>query len=352
MINKIKMVVVGLVFGRYIVEEQLLKGPGKKYIELAGVCDLNMKLCSEIALTHNLKQYKDIDEILKDPSIEAIGLFSPPGGHSELIRKIIHAGKHVMTTKPFDLNAEAAYDVLKEAKRLEKVVHLNSPGPLPAPETTQIIKWTHEYDLGKPVSVLWETYADYHHEADGSWYDDPTKCPVAPIFRLGIYGLNQIVRLCGNVKQAGVVSSRFRTGRPTPDNAILSLVFANGAVGAVHASFCVRNGHLYPDNLTLNYERGTIRTRPLDTNENGDTSSRRVKLQTLNSKGEISISEVVFKKNDLTGKYQWDNFYKAIRSNFALPGEITPEQIISGIQIINAMSQAEKTGKAVEIKKT
>jgi len=342
------MVVVGLRFGRYIVEEQLLKGPGGEHVELIGVCDLDQALAGEVAGLHQLRHYESLDTVLADPSVEAVGLFTGPDGRADLIRSIIRAGKHVMTTKPLEVDAAAALAVLREARELGKAVHLNSPGPLPDPETGQIMEWTREFDLGRPVSLHWETYADYFNDADGSWYDDPERCPVAPIFRLGIYGINQTVRLCGPVAQVNVVSSRIRTGRPTADNATMSLLFSNGVVGSIHASFCVKSDYPYPDNLTINYERGSVTTDPSEVNQHG-TCGRKVSLKVLGEDGQVVVREASFGQDGLSGAYQWDAFHRAVRHGGVVPGEITPEQIVAGLQVIRAMAEAEKTGRTIPI---
>jgi predicted dehydrogenase len=346
--DRISMVVVGLRFGRYIVEEQLLKGPGREYVELVGVCDLDQTLASEMADRHHLRHYESLDAILADPSVEAVGLFTGPDGRADLIRSIIRAGKHVMTTKPLEVDAAAALAVLREARERNRAVHLNSPAPLPEPETQQIIEWTREFDLGRPISLHWETYADYFDEADGSWYDDPERCPVAPIFRLGIYGINKAVRLCGPVAQVNVVSSRIRTGRPTADNAMMSLLFRNGVVGSIHASFCVKSDYPYPDNLTLNYERGTVTTAPSAVNRFG-TCGRKVLLKVLGEDGQVVVREASFGKEGLSGAYQWDAFHGAVRSGGVVPGEVTPEQIVASLQVIQAMAEAENTGRTISI---
>lgn len=342
------MAVVGLKFGRHMVEEQLLKGPGREYVELVGVCDLDDALAGEVAGQHHLRHYENLDSILADPSVEAVGLFTGPAGRAGLIRSIIRAGKHVMTTKPLEVDAAAALSALKEARELGKAVHLNSPAPLPEDETRQIMEWTRQFDLGRPVSLHWETYADYFHEADGSWYDDPERCPVAPIFRLGIYGINQAVRLCGPVAQVNVVSSRIRTGRPTADNAMVSLLFRNGVVGSIHASFCVKSDYPYPNNLTINYERGTVTTAPCEVNQFG-TCGRTVALKVLGEEGQVVVREASFGKEGLSGAYQWDAFHRAVRNGGVVPGEIPPEQIVASLQVIRAMAEAENTGRTIAI---
>ncbi len=347
MSNRIKMAVVGLRFGEYIVDCQITTGPGAPFIELAGVFDLNEEQSAAVARRHQVRQYLSLDEILADSSIEAVGLFTPPTGRAALIRKIIRAGKHVMTTKPFELNAEDALSVLQEARALNKVVHINSPEPLPDQETAHILKWQEEFQLGRPVAVRWETYTRYQEKADGSWYDDPEQCPVAPVFRLGIYGINQLLRLCGKVDAVSVAHSRLFTGRPTPDNAELSLQFKNGALGSVFASYCIDDGHRYANNLCIHFARGTVKGEVTRTAENHDMLSKKLCLQALDSDGLVFTRSVELETEQLAGKYQWETFRDAIRCGKPLAGEIDPQLIAHAVQVINAMCEADRHGMQV-----
>ncbi len=92
-----------------------------------------------------------------------------------------------MTTKPFELDPKAAMATLREARRRHRIIHLNCPAPLLSPDLEQIERWREEFQLGKPVGARADAWTNYREKADGSWYDDPKLCPVAPIFRIGIY---------------------------------------------------------------------------------------------------------------------------------------------------------------------
>lgn len=347
--DKISMAVVGLRFGRHITDHQVCSGPGRPYIRLAGVFDLDDEKASDAARKNGVRKYSSLDEILEDPSVEAVGLFTPPNGRAALIRKIIRAGKHVMTTKPFELDAEEALSVLEEARSLNRIVHINSPEPLPDGETAQILEWQEEFQLGRPVAARWETYTRYHETADGGWYDDSARCPVAPVFRLGIYGINQLLRLCGRVSAVSVAHSRLFTGRPTPDNAELSLSFENGALGSVFASFCIDDAHRYANSLCIHYERGTVTSDTLKTRDNHDVIAKELRVRSLQPDGQVMEERIQLKEESLVGKYQWAGFYRAVREGRALENEISPQMVAHSVQIINAMQAADHAGRRVAI---
>ncbi len=339
--SRLRIAVVGLNFGRHIVKE-IVEGPAREEFELAAVCDLDRAKAEGVAAACGCRAYGSLDELLADASIPTIGLFTGPVGRAGLIERILDAGRDVMTTKPFELDAAAAWRVLAKAERLGRVVHMNSPAPLWPPDLAVVQAWRQEYDLGRPVACALSVWVRYQEEAKGDWYDDPRQCPVAPVFRLGIYLINDMVRLLGEAERVAVVSSRIFTGRPTADNGLLSLRFRNGAVGSVFASFCIEDGDIYRNSMALNFERGTVyrNTGAL----RRETARGRMELALVmgrNDGGSRIVAERVVSEG--SGAYQWGAFARAVRGE-RLGGQVTRDEIVAGLRIVEAMREAELGG--------
>ena len=250
-----------------------------------------------------------------------------------------------MTTKPVEVDPDAALEVLNLAKSLGCVVHLNSPTPLPSPDIAQIQRWHEEFSLGRPVAVRADIWANYRELADGSWYDDPEKCPVAPIFRLGIYLINDLVRLIGKPETVSVMSSRLFTGRPTPDNAQLSIGFENGTLANIYASFCINDAQWWLSSLTMNYENGTV-YRNVGPAKNGSPREHPELSVVINQDGKPVTRSAIAGAS--TEDYQWDAFHRAIVGG-CLVGEIAIEDIVAALRVIRAMARAEKSGRIERI---
>jgi predicted dehydrogenase len=346
--EKLPIAIVGLNFGRHIIQS-IAEGEAGAHMRLAAVCDLDEAKARQFAEQYGVPCYTDLDELLRDEAIPAIGLYTGPVGRAALLDKIISAGKDVMTTKPFELDCAAGLAVLRKAKALGRVIHLNSPAPCWSPDLALVNAWQQKHDLGRPVGCNLSVWVRYQEQADGSWYDDPVKCPVPPIFRLGIYLINDLVRIFGEAETVSVLSSRLFTGRPTADNSVLSILFRNGALATIYASFCVEDGDHYRNSMTLNFERGTVyrNVGPARATTAGDP---RAEMSLVMGSGQTprAVVEEEF-ASATSGDYQWDAFAAAVRGE-PIEETTSPETVIAGLRVIEAMSLADQTGGTAAVK--
>lgn len=335
--------VVGLNFGRHIVDA-IRTGPAAEHFRLAAVCDLDAAKSQAMADACGVPWYTDLKELLANPDIPCLALMTGPDGRATLIRQCIRAGKEVMTTKPFETDPQAALEVLQEARTAGRVVHLNSPSPTWTDDLRQVQAWRDEHDLGRPVGCRMEVTVRYNQTADGSWLDDPRRCPVAPIFRLGIYCINDMVRLLGDAEAVQVFHSRLFTGKPTPDNALLSIRFADGTLGAIYATFCCGDQQFYRNSMVLNFDRGTIyrNVGPMD----GALGREATVLELAIPQGEAdalpATKRAVLQAH--SGEYQWDVFHRACYGE-TIPDAVSPETVVAGLKVIDAMGKAEVSGR-------
>ncbi|MBI4928392.1 MAG: Gfo/Idh/MocA family oxidoreductase [Anaerolineae bacterium] len=333
--KRLKLGLVGLNFGSWIIENEITQGPGSEFVELAAVCDINTEKSASWARKLGVKGYASLTKLLDDPEIEVVGLFTGPVNRAELIDQIISSGRDVITTKPFERSAEKAARVLDKAARSGRIVQLNSPSPQMPADLAQIHDWIHQCHLGRPIAYRASTWCSYREKPDNSWYDDPGQCPVAPIFRLGIYLINDVSWFFDRVVDVKVLQSRIFTQRPTADNAQLSILYANGAIGNIFASFCINDRQFYRCTLEINFENGTIYRNMGPLQEAATKDSTLLEISTsLNG-------EQIIKQQALPSAgagYQWDVFYRSVKGEI-IPGLVTSDQIVSGIRTIELMRE-------------
>ncbi|MER7250638.1 Gfo/Idh/MocA family oxidoreductase [Kribbella sp. NPDC000426] len=328
----VRMAVVGLHFGRTMLRT-LGDSP---MIDMVGVCDLDQDLTASVAADEGVRHYADLDEILADPEVDAVGLFTSPVGRAALLSRIVRSGKPVVTTKPFDIDPDQARAVLDEAGRRGVVIRLNSPSPSPSADLSLIGRWRTGHHLGRPIGAHAAVWASYQERPDGSWYDDQWRCPAAPITRLGVYLVNDLIRLMGPAERVQVLSSRVRTGRPTADNAQLALTFPGGALATVFASFCVDDGLAYGNELTVHFERGTITRARADRPGMIDL----LLIKDGRPVESCSVPEIPDEGYDLA------EFVSAVQSGAVITAD-EARQIVAGVAVLEAAGRAERSG-AVE----
>lgn len=90
-------------------------------IELYAICDLADDLLQKMAAVHEPRvAYRDVDEMLADPQLEAVIIGTADQFHVPLCRKAVAAGKPVLVEKPLGVTIEECEQLRDEvlAKRL------------------------------------------------------------------------------------------------------------------------------------------------------------------------------------------------------------------------------------------
>jgi predicted dehydrogenase len=112
--KKLGLGVLGLGEGRSIISA----GMHSEMWDVVQLCDVNEALgrerCREFGLSRFTTSYA---EMLADPAVDVIGIYTPDHLHAEHTIKALQAGKHVICTKPFLDNLSRASEVLDVQRR-------------------------------------------------------------------------------------------------------------------------------------------------------------------------------------------------------------------------------------------
>jgi predicted dehydrogenase len=320
---------------------RLLAAPGAVAVRICAVADASADRLAAGQSAFGCPGYADLDRMLAAVELDAVALFTGPNGRAGLIRKIIRAGKDVMTTKPFELDPIAARTVLAEAAAAGRTVFLNSPAPVLGQDLQQILEWQRTENLGRLIFAQADCWYRNIEQADGSWYDDPVLCPAAPIFRLGIYGINDLVALADDLVELQVNLAGVLTGRPTPDVAQLSLRFANGTMAFVRATWCcepIRDNQV----SEFVFEHGTVR-RDYGSRDHRNAEDTTLLLDAVNAGGELYQKHARISNRLVNSAYRWDLFVRAVRGE-RIPGLIGADRIVAGVEIMHTLTQALRQG--------
>ena len=132
--------------------------------QLKKICDLNEALCRQRAEEFNFPHYTlKFEELLTDPEIDVIGIYTPDKFHAAHVKAALSHGKHVVCTKPFIDDLAEAKAIIDLVKSTGKKVFVGQSSRFFEPMRRQR-KDYEEGVIGKLITV--EAY--YH--ADHRWF--------------------------------------------------------------------------------------------------------------------------------------------------------------------------------------
>jgi len=232
---------VGIIGCGNISAAYLRLGPTFKGIEVRAVADINMDAANARAEEFGVRA-ETVDGLLASDDIHIVVNLTIPAAHFEVSSRVLNAGKHVYSEKPYVLTLQEGADLAKLAE--SKGLRIGS-----APDTflggshQQIRNMIDEGLLGRITSgtafVMNHGLEDWHPNPD--FFFQPG---AGPVLDIGPYYVTNLVQLLGPVKRVGAVTTtphkeRLITSQPragekipvdTPTTIHALLEFTSGAV--------------------------------------------------------------------------------------------------------------------------
>lgn len=158
--NRLRIGILGLGEGRSTISAAL----NSAKIELVQICDINLELCKQRAKEFDFPYYTtQYEDMLSNPEVEAIGIYTPDHLHSKHIRMALENGKHVVCTKPLLDDLRDAKDLLKLQERTGKKLFVGQSSRFFEPMKRQRV----DYERGLIGDIM--TIEAYYH-ADHRWF--------------------------------------------------------------------------------------------------------------------------------------------------------------------------------------
>jgi predicted dehydrogenase len=216
--------------------------------ELVACADLEPAFAGALAADHGLEALP-VDELIADPSLDAVLNLTPPGAHVAVTRGALEAGKHVYSEKPLAPAAAEASELVAEAARRGLALGC-APDIFLGGAYQAARALIDEGAIGEPVAVsaaMLVGGADAWHPSPEQFFQDGA----GPLLDMGPYYLTALVALVGPVARvAGFASTptaerairvgpraggSFSVGTPTHVSTVLEL--EGGATANLVASF-------------------------------------------------------------------------------------------------------------------
>ncbi len=133
-------------------------------IELKMICDLNIDMCKQREKEFDFHHITtDYQEMLNNPEIDAIAIYTPDHLHATHIKMALKAGKHVVCTKPLMDNLNEAKELLEMAEKSGSRIFVGQSSRFFEPMKRQR-KDFEEGLIGDLVSI------ESHYHADHRWF--------------------------------------------------------------------------------------------------------------------------------------------------------------------------------------
>ena len=258
---------VGIIGAGNISAAYLRLSPNFVGVEVRAVADINMDAAQARAEEFGVRA-ETVDGLLQSGDIDIVINLTIPAAHFEVSKRILDAGKHVYSEKPYVLTLEegAALSKLAESKGLR----IGS-----APDT--FMGGSHQHvrhmiDKGTVGTITSGTAFVMGHGME-HWHPNPDffyQPGAGPVLDIGPYYVTNLVQLLGPVKRVGALTStpskeRLITSEPrngekipvdTPTTIHSLLEFESGAVITMVTSWDVwQHGH---SNMELYGTEGTV----------------------------------------------------------------------------------------------
>ena len=224
--------------------------------EVAWVVGRDASRLQTITLPPGARATTRLEDVLHDPSVQAVLVLTPPAAHLEVARRVAQAGKHVLVEKPLDIDLPRATELAEccEAADVRLAVMLQHRLRDGAARLAALLADGALGELtGASAHVRWWRPQSY--------YDVPGRGTLARdgggvLMTQAIHTLDLLLTLAGEpVRVMGAVTTSAAHRMECEDTAAALLHYANGAVGVVQATTAAAPG--YPERIEINGMAGT-----------------------------------------------------------------------------------------------
>ena len=185
--------------------------------------------------------YKDADQLIGNPDVNAIYIATPPDSHEQYTEAAINAGKAVYVEKPMSLNAASALRMLQKAEEENVklvVAHYRNAQPM----FVKIKEMLHQHAIGKIKEVQLNYFTKPLSELEmalpkQAWRINPAISGGGLFHDLAPHQLGLMLYFFGKVKQAKGTSSNCSNMYAADDTVNGKIIFENDAEFTGHWNF-------------------------------------------------------------------------------------------------------------------
>jgi predicted dehydrogenase len=322
----IKAAIYGLGnWGQKLVDS--VQGKSKKIRFEAGIVRIEKKY-EEYARKVGIELTTDYEAVLADPEMGALILATPHSLHAEQVIQAAAAGKHVFVEKPFTLTKASAEEAIQACIDASVTLFVGHNRRY-LPSLNDMKKIIAEGRIGKILHIESQHSgpSGYRPKPD-SWRALRSENPAGGMAPRGIHSLDAMIYLNGLVQSVFAMSERLEIPLEMDDTTSMLCRFENGATGYLGTVIATANFwriHVFGS-------KGWVEMQ----------GSKALRVGDLNG----AIDTKSYEDFDIQ-RAELEAFAEAVVGG--QPFVESPEEIINGITVIEAMVESAQTGALVEI---
>ncbi len=224
---------------------------------LAAVCDIVEEKARAAAEKYGAVPYLDYRELLARDDVQVVNIATWSGTHADIGIAAARAGKHVIITKPIDINLDKIDKLIATCRqhgvKLGATHQFRSYGSY-----LRLKRAIEEGRLGRiyfgHAFVPWWRGQNYYDSAEwrGTWRLDGGGC----LMNQGVHWVDLIQWLVGPVAQVQAYTDTFAHQIEVEDAAVAAVRFTSGALGLIMGSTVTYKGR--PTRIEVQGEKGNV----------------------------------------------------------------------------------------------
>jgi predicted dehydrogenase len=316
--------------------------------ELVAFFNPNRKRAEDMAEKYGGKVYDTAEELLADPTIDAVSVCAANYAHAELTIKALKAGKHVLCEKPMATTIEDCEAMVAAAQESGKFLmighnqrlakaHVKAKELIDAGLIGNIITFRTTFGHGGP-----ETWSI--NPGKNTWFFDKKKAAMGVMADLGVHKTDLIQFLTGQrvVRTTAKLVTLDKRGEDgeligVDDNAVCIYEMSGGAFGTMTASWTFYGAE---DNSTVIYgSKGIMRIY--------DDPAHSIVVKLADGGEQVYDVEQIQTNDNQTSSGVIDLWIDCLKNNRA--PEISGASALTAMRAVFASIKSSELGESVEI---
>lgn len=281
----------------------------------------------------NCYNYENFDNIKNNPDIDAVYVITPNGLHKDQVIRVAKAGKHAICEKPMAINAAEGREMVAACKKANVKLLVGYRMHFEA-NTLEAIRMRTSGELGK--IYFFQGLSGFRIGDPTQWRLNKKLAGGGAMMDIGIYSINGARYMIGEepvwitAQETKTDPVKFKEG--VDETIQFQMGFPSGAVASCLSTYSM-NGL---DKFYLNGEKGFVEMQP-------STGYGPIKGRT--NKGELNLPHVTHQT------VQMDEMSGIILQGKQPTVPVDGEEGLRDLVIIDAIFEAAKTGKKVNVKR-